>query len=166
MVYSRHAYAHKSVHRGASLRKHAVHRSSPGSGVGANHNHHYDGLIARAPNRYGVDPALVKAIICKESRFNPRAQSEAGARGLMQMMPDTARGLGVKDPFNPEQNVMAGTRYIGQLLKPVSYTHLDVYKRQGLGLPFVAQVAELHGGRAELREREGGGTVALLLLPA
>ena len=117
MVYSRHAHAHKSVHKHGSHRKHAVHRASPGSGGGAIQNHQYDGLIARAANRYGVDPALVKAIICKESRFNPRAQSEAGARGLMQMMPDTARGLGVKDPFNPEQNVTAGTRYIGQLLK-------------------------------------------------
>ena len=77
----------------------------------------YDGLIARAAQRYGVDPALIKAMIRKESQFNPNARSGAGAQGLMQMMPATARSLGVTDPTNPEQNVMAGTRYMGQLLK-------------------------------------------------
>lgn len=80
-------------------------------------SHKYDDLISRASEKYGVDPTLIKAIICKESKFNPKAGSGAGAKGLMQMMPATAKALGVKDRTNPEQNVMAGTKYIGQLLK-------------------------------------------------
>ncbi len=80
-------------------------------------SHAYDDLISRASTKYGVDPTFIKAIICKESKFNPKAKSPAGARGLMQMMPATAKALGVKDSTNPEQNVMAGTKYISKLLK-------------------------------------------------
>ena len=80
-------------------------------------SHKYDDLITRASEKYGVDPTLIKAIICKESKFDPKAGSGAGAKGLMQMMPATAKALGVKDRSNPEQSVMAGTKYIGQLLK-------------------------------------------------
>lgn len=80
-------------------------------------SHKYDDLIARASEKYGVDPTFIKAIICKESKFNPKAGSGAGAKGLMQMMPATAKALGVKDRTNPEQNVMAGTKYMAQLLK-------------------------------------------------
>lgn len=78
---------------------------------------YYDALIQRASERYGVDPSLIKGMMCKESHFNPNARSGAGARGLLQMMPATARGLGVKNPANPEQNVMAGTRYMSELLQ-------------------------------------------------
>lgn len=73
-------------------------------------------IIARASSRYGVDASLIKAVIKAESNFNPRAVSSAGARGLMQLMPGTARGLGVTDSFDPEQNVMAGTRFLRNLL--------------------------------------------------
>lgn len=73
-------------------------------------------IIARASARYGVDGGLIRAVIKAESGFNPRAVSSAGARGLMQLMPATARGLGVDDPFDPEQNVMAGTRFLRSLL--------------------------------------------------
>ncbi len=73
-------------------------------------------IIVRAAERYQVDPALVKAIIMAESGYNPRAVSKKGAKGLMQLMPRTARALGVKDIFNPEDNINGGVKYIKKLL--------------------------------------------------
>jgi len=73
-------------------------------------------IIAKASRRYGVETGLIKAVIKAESNFNPTAVSSAGARGLMQLMPGTARSLGVNDSFDPEQNVMAGTRFLRDLL--------------------------------------------------
>lgn len=76
----------------------------------------YDSLIESAAAKYGVDSALAKAVVKAESGFNPNAVSSAGARGLMQLMPSTAAGLGVTDAFDPQQNVEAGVRYLrGQL---------------------------------------------------
>ena len=77
----------------------------------------YDALIDRAAQREGVDPALVRAVIQHESGFNPRATSPTGAQGLMQLMPATARGLGVTDPYDPAQSIAAGTRMLGRLVK-------------------------------------------------
>ena len=75
-----------------------------------------DPIISKASQRYGIDVSLIKAVIKTESNFNPKAVSSAGARGLMQLMPATARNLGVNDSFDPEQNVMAGTRFLKNLL--------------------------------------------------
>lgn len=75
-----------------------------------------DAVISRASRRYGVEESLIRAVIKAESDFMPAAVSSAGAQGLMQLMPATAAGLGVTDPFNPEQNVMAGTRFLKELL--------------------------------------------------
>jgi soluble lytic murein transglycosylase-like protein len=75
-----------------------------------------DPLIARAARHHGVDPGLVKAIVHVESLFDDRAISHAGALGLMQLMPGTARDLGVRDPFNAWQNIEGGTRYLRYLM--------------------------------------------------
>jgi len=74
-------------------------------------------LILRAARRHQVDPAWVQAIIMAESSFNPNAVSNRGAVGLMQLMPATAKALGVKDAFNPEQNINGGVFYFKKLLK-------------------------------------------------
>lgn len=76
-----------------------------------------DDIIDRASRRFGVDRELIRAVIKAESGFDPRAVSSAGAQGLMQLMPSTAKMLGVKDPFDPEQNVMGGTRFLKDLLQ-------------------------------------------------
>lgn len=75
----------------------------------------YDGIITHYSALYGVDPELVKLIIEKESKFNPRAVSKSGAMGLMQLMPETAKRLGVNDPFDPEENIEGGIRFLRYL---------------------------------------------------
>ncbi len=76
----------------------------------------YMPIILAAASQYKVDPTIIRAIIMAESNYNPKAVSKRGARGLMQLMPRTARSLGVKDSFNPEQNIHAGVKYFRQLL--------------------------------------------------
>ncbi len=76
----------------------------------------YDPLILRSARNHRVEPALVKAVIAAESNFEPRAVSRVGAQGLMQLMPATARKLGVRDPFHPGENVDGGTRYLRDML--------------------------------------------------
>jgi len=73
-------------------------------------------LINQASEKYGVNPNLVQAVIKAESNFDPDAVSSAGALGLMQLMPATARGLGVSDPLNPAQNIEGGVKFLSQLL--------------------------------------------------
>jgi len=77
----------------------------------------YEAEIAQCADNYGVDSALVKAVIKAESNFDNRAISRAGAQGLMQLMPATARLRNVDNPFNPEQNIDGGVRHLQYLLK-------------------------------------------------
>ena len=83
--------------------------SSAGSGQ-------YDHIISKASQLYNIRSELIKAVIQVESNFNPRAISPAGACGLMQLMPDNWEKFNVNDPFDPHENVMAGTCFLRQLL--------------------------------------------------
>jgi soluble lytic murein transglycosylase-like protein len=76
----------------------------------------FDPAISEYSALHGVDPALVRAVILVESAFDPFARSRAGAIGLMQLMPATARELGV-DPLQPEQNIEGGARYLSEMIK-------------------------------------------------
>jgi soluble lytic murein transglycosylase-like protein len=76
----------------------------------------YASEIASASMAWGVESALIRAVIHAESAFNPNAVSPKGAQGLMQLMPQTASRFGVTDSFDPEQNINGGTRYLAWLL--------------------------------------------------
>ncbi|GKU78332.1 lytic transglycosylase domain-containing protein [Paenibacillus sp. L3-i20] len=77
----------------------------------------FAGIIQNAATKYGVAPSLIHAVIATESGFNPQAESHAGAKGLMQLMDGTARGLGVTDSFDPVQNIEGGTKYLSLLMR-------------------------------------------------
>jgi len=77
----------------------------------------YDAIIERYATLHGVDPVLVRAVIVVESNFDPRCVSNKGARGLMQLMPETAKRYGVRDIFDVEQNIRGGIRYLADLLE-------------------------------------------------
>lgn len=76
----------------------------------------YDQIISQAASLYNLPEKLIKSVIKQESNFNPEATSYAGATGLMQLMPATARSLGVDDPSDPEQSIMGGSKYLSQMM--------------------------------------------------
>ncbi len=76
----------------------------------------YDDIINEAAEKYNVDSTLIKAVIASESAGNPRARSSANAKGLMQLIDSTASMVGVKNSWDPEQNIHGGTKYLRQLL--------------------------------------------------
>jgi soluble lytic murein transglycosylase-like protein len=82
----------------------------------AKDSNQYDSLISEFSKKYQVDFALIKAIIRAESGFNPAAVSRKGARGLMQLMPETASRMNVSNSFNPRENIEGGVRYFKYLL--------------------------------------------------
>lgn len=80
----------------------------------------YRNAVLRACTLYEMDEALIRAVIEVESDYNRYAVSRAGARGLMQLMPETMQHMGVKNPWDPVQNIQAGTKYLKSLLKKFS----------------------------------------------
>jgi soluble lytic murein transglycosylase-like protein len=84
--------------------------------TGGKLNGTFDGLIDEAAALYDVPAKLIKAVVKQESNFNPNALSNSGASGLMQLMPGTARSLGVNNAFDPQQNIHAGTKYLRKML--------------------------------------------------
>jgi hypothetical protein len=73
-------------------------------------------FIQEAATVHGMSPSLIRAVIQTESRFNPLAVSRVGAQGLMQLMPTTARHVGIENPFDPRENILGGTKYLSTLL--------------------------------------------------
>jgi soluble lytic murein transglycosylase-like protein len=84
--------------------------------AGASNRELYEAFIDQAAYRHGLDPALLHAVIKAESAYNPGAVSNKGAMGLMQLMPGTAARYGVRDAYDPEQNILGGARYLRDLL--------------------------------------------------
>lgn len=76
----------------------------------------FDAIIEKASATFGIPEKMIRSVIQQESSFNSNAVSSAGATGLMQLMPATAKSLGVTDSTDPEQNIMAGTKYLKQML--------------------------------------------------
>lgn len=108
-VFFSHAFAPNAQ---ASTEIEALPSDLPSSG-----NTDTDWMIFRAAERQGLDPRFVHAVIWQESKYKPRALSHAGAQGLMQLMPATAKRFGCKDANDPEENLEAGTKYLSWLLK-------------------------------------------------
>ena len=77
----------------------------------------YGWIINAASRKFKVEPSLIKAVIKAESDFDPMTVSSKGAKGLMQLMPETANDMEVEDPFSPEENIFGGTRYLSLLLE-------------------------------------------------
>jgi len=107
------------VVRGSSKsRSKAKRKPSPGAGGGATRSkdperyQRYDGLIVEAAQLYQLPTSFIRAVMRVESDFHPTVVSRAGAMGLMQLMPRTARSMGVSDPFDARQNVLGGARYL------------------------------------------------------
>jgi hypothetical protein len=88
----------------------------PPSVSGRKAEHLYHMFIIQTASHYQIDPALIKAIIMAESGYNTKAVSKRGAKGLMQLMPETAQSLGVEDIFNPHQNITGGVQYFKQMV--------------------------------------------------
>lgn len=86
--------------------------------LGRTHNaQRFHEIIVRHARQRGLDPSLVKAVVHAESSFNPTARSPKGAMGLMQLMPATARSVGVRDPYEPGENIRGGVSYLAKMLR-------------------------------------------------
>lgn len=149
----------------------------------------YDPIIERYAGQYNVDPVLVRAVIQVESDFNPRCVSNKGARGLMQLIPATAKRFGVRDIFDPEQNIHGGIKYLAYLTRLFNddlpralaaynagegavkryggippYEETSVYVKRALtvyyGRPYGGGAISFAGGRGKAKLRGGFGVIA------
>lgn len=125
----------------------------------------YDDAIRHAALLSGVDPVLVKSVMLVESNFNPRAVSRRGARGLMQLMPETAQRFGVSDRFDARENIRGGVEYLGVLLKLFSGDVALALAAYNAGENVVARYAGIPP-YAETREYVRRALVALRGAPA
>jgi len=101
-----------------------------------------DQSISQAGEKHHIDPDFITSVVRAESGFHPRAVSSKGARGLMQLMPQTAAGLGVKDAFDTNENVQAGTQYLRQLLEKFDYDAVKALAAYNAG---PNRVTQYHG---------------------
>ena len=113
-----------------------------GPGDAANGAGDFEGLVAEAARRHGLDPGLVMAVVGVESGFQPQAVSPKGAQGLMQLMPATARDLGVADPLDPAANLDGGSRYLSSLVARYDGDLTKALAAYNAGMGAVAR----HGG--------------------
>ena len=113
----------------------------------------YDVLIVGTAQRYGLSPALVKAVCLAESAMNPLAVSRAGAQGLMQLMPGTAGDMDVDDPFDPAQSIDGGSRYLARQLR--AFGDLELALAAYNAGPGAVRSA---GGVPAIRETIGAGS--------
>ena len=111
----------------------------------------YDSIIRAEAKKNDVDASLVSALIRAESNFEPRAVSRKGARGLMQLMPATAKRLSVRKPFDPASNVSGGVRYLKELLKRFQHRPELVLAAYNAG----ERAVETYGGVPPYRETVG-----------
>ena len=91
-------------------------QQAPEKTTGIQSKKEFDHIIHHASKKYDLDPGLLRAVIRAESDFDVNCTSHKGAMGLMQLMPETAKELGVKNPYDPFDNIMAGTRYLKDLM--------------------------------------------------
>ncbi|MGH8590791.1 MAG: lytic transglycosylase domain-containing protein [Gammaproteobacteria bacterium] len=132
----------------------------------------YDALIARLAPRFSLDPRLVREVVAIESAYDPRARSPKGAQGLMQLMPATAARFGVRDVWDPEDNLTGGMRYLAHLFAYyrgdlpcvlAAYNAGEETVDRHAGIPpyaetraYVARILERYGPRAHPYRRELG----------
>jgi hypothetical protein len=108
-------------------------------------------FIQEAATVHGMSPSLIRAVIQTESRFNPLAVSSVGAQGLMQLMPTTARHVGIENPFDPRENILGGTKYLSTLLDRFKGNTARALAAYNAGPTVVAR----HRGLPPYRETQG-----------
>jgi len=141
--------------------------------AGASQSGPYDGLIAQAASRYGLDPAILHGLIQQESGFNPNSQSSAGAAGLTQLMPGTASSMGVANPLNPTESIEGGARYLSQMMSQFGGNVTDALAAYNAGPGAVQQyggvppyaetqsyVSKVLGYAESYRQSAGAGSIA------
>jgi soluble lytic murein transglycosylase-like protein len=106
---------------------------------GKQYNRYYDTIIQKAAQQFGVESHLIKSIIMAESSFDHNAISQSGAQGLMQLMPPTANDMEVQNPFDPEENIFGGTKYLSLLLKKFNQDKKLAIAAYNVGPSVVAQ---------------------------